>query len=441
MQAVQVNNSKTVKILYGKEEIELKVPASTEVLEGQNIPAVSNYDKAITDALANPISAPSLKELLDAKNPSTVAITISDITRPVPNKLFMPHLLKVLNDSGIKDSQIVIVIGTGMHRPSTPEERDILLGSEIISRVEVIDHIADDPEALLKISENPPISVCTRFVKADFRIVTGYIEAHFMAGFSGGRKGVCPALVDLKTIERFHGYKTLAAPKADNGILKGNPCHEIALEVAKRVGVDFLFNVSITKDRKIAGIYCGDLEEAHRIGCEEVSKNITVYIDEPYDFVITNGGGYPLDQNFYQTVKGMCTALPALGENSTLLVISECREKLGSKAYTDLLLQYNNDWEKFLKDIEEDSDITKLDQWELQMQTRVLKRIGLDKLWFVSDGIPYDIQKCISVTPILGPGNFQKRAQQAIDKYIEKNPNAKIAVIPEGPYVMIRKKP
>ena len=128
----------------------------------------------------------------------------------------------------------------------------------------------------------------------------------------------------------------------------------------------------------------------------------------------------------------MCAAMPALTENSTILIISKCSEKLGSKAYTDLLLRYNNDWKKFLKDIEKNSDTTMLDQWEFQMQTRVLKKIGIEKLWFVSDGIPYDIQNRISVTPILGPGNVKKRAQQTMDKYIEKNQNAKIAVIHQG---------
>ena len=430
---------KKIKILYDKEGMELNVPALAEVLEGQDIPAIANCDKAIQKALDSPIGSAPLKDLLHVKKPSTVAITISDITRPVPNKIFMPQLLKVLNTSDIKDSQIVIVIGTGMHRPSSPAEREILLGAEIIKRIEVIDHLSDSPETLTKVSDDPPVSLCKRFSDADFKIVTGYIEPHFMAGFSGGRKGVCPALVDLKTIEMFHGYKTLANPNAENGLLKDNPCHEIALKIAKTVGIDFLFNVSITKDRKIAGIYCGDLDKAHLVGCREVASWVTADIERGYDLVITNGGGYPLDQTFYQTVKGMCTAMPALNENSTLLIISHCGEQLGSDAYTNLMLRYNNDWKRFLVDIKVNSNHTDLDQWEFQMQARVLNHIGQKNLWFVSDGIADEIQKQISVSPILGQGDAQKRAQQAIDKYVENNPNAKIAVIPEGPYTMLRK--
>ncbi len=425
-------------MLYGRTKPALKVPVSTIVLEGRAVPALPAARSAVIEALAGPIGSAPLSELLAAKKPGTVAVTISDITRPVPNRQFLPAMLDVLNAAGIDDSQIVIVIGTGMHRPSTDAEREMLVGREILKRIEVIDHRGDDPQTLTKISDNPPISICRRFTEADFRIVTGYIEAHFMAGFSGGRKGVCPALVDLETIQRFHGYDTLADPAADTGNLENNPCHKIALQVAQTVGVDFLFNVAITHDHRIAGIYCGDLEEAHQAGCKQVAEWTTACIDEPFDLVITNGGGFPLDQTFYQTVKGMCTALPALGEHSTLLQVSHCGEKLGSDAYTDLMLQYDNDWRRFLADIETNRHETRLDQWEYQMQARVLARIGLEKLWFVSDGIPAEMQKHISVTPVLGPGNAQKRAQRAIDKYLAANPDARVAAIPEGPYTMLR---
>jgi nickel-dependent lactate racemase len=424
-------------MLYGADGLELRMPSSATVLEGQDIPAISNPATAVIQALARPIGSSSLVELIATKNPETVAITISDITRPVPNKIFLPPMIKILNECGIADRRIVIIIGTGMHRPSSATEREILLGRDILKRIEVIDHQAHDPTTLTKISDDPPISICRRFADADFRIVTGYIEAHFMAGFSGGRKGVCPALVDLETIQRFHGYDVLANPAADTGILEGNPCHEIALKVARTVGVDLLFNVAITRDRRIAGIYCGDLEKAHLAGCGQVAAWTTAVVDEPFDFVITNGGGFPLDQTFYQTGKGMCTALPALGKHSTLLMVSHCGEQLGSEPFTDLMLQYDNDWRKFLSDIEARRHETRLDQWGFQMHTRVLARIGQDRLWFVSDGIPDEIQKHISVTPILGPGSARQRAQRAIDEYLTANPGAKVAVIPEGPYTML----
>ena len=433
-------NVKTVEMLYGKEGMKLNVPASTVVLEGQQIPPLTESRTAVIKALETPIGCDSLAELIKAKRPTSVAITISDITRPVPNKQFLPAMLEVLNKAGVDDSQIVIIIGTGLHRPSSDGERELLIGQEILNRIETIDHLVADPKTLVQISDHPPISVCRRFAEADFRIVTGYIEPHFMAGFSGGRKGVCPALVDLKTVGRFHGYDTLASPFADNSILEGNPCHEIALKVARTVGVDFLFNVAITRDRDIAGIYCGHLTRAHQAGCRQVGEWNTAYVDEPFDFVVTNGGGFPLDQTFYQSVKGMCTALPALARGSTLLQVSHCREGLGSEAYTELMLRYDNDWHSFIENIKANRGKTDLDQWEYQMQARVLDKIGIENLWFVSDGIPAELQKQISVTAILSDEDAPIRAQRAIDQYMSSNPDARIAAIPEGPYVMLRKR-
>ncbi len=428
---------KKTEMPYGNRNIDIYVPASATILEGKNPLPLDSPADSVLQALNSPIGLPSLKELLIKKDPATVAITISDITRPVPNTIFLPVILQVLNECGINDSNIVIIIGTGMHRPSSDEERIHLVGKDILERIEVIDHRANDKGTLTQISSDPVVSVCRRFAEADFRIVTGFIEPHFMAGFSGGRKGVCPALVDLNTVQRFHGYKTLANSAAVTGNLKNNPCHDIALQVAKRVGVDFLFNVAITKDKQVAGIYCGDLELAHQAGCQQVAEWTTAKIRKKFDFVITNGGGFPLDQTFYQTIKGMCTALPALSKNSTLLQISSCSEGIGSEEFKNILLRYNNNWQQFLIDIESHSDRTDLDQWEYQMQARVLDLIGQDKLWFVSDGIAADIQKRISVNPILGNGSASERAQNAINRYCENNPNANIAIIPEGPYTML----
>ncbi len=434
-----MSKTQTVKMFYGKEGLTLTVPAEAAVLEGKPPPALPDPAAAVKRALAEPIGCAALAEIVAAKRPKTVAITISDITRPVPNKEFLPAMLEVLNAAGVADRQIVVIIGTGMHRPSTPQERQIILGEELLGRLEVIDHRAEDASTLVMVSDSPPVSVCRRFAEADLRIVTGYIEPHFMAGFSGGRKGVCPALVDLATVQRFHGYATLAHPKADNGILDGNPCHEIALAVAQAVGVDFLFNVAITRDRRIAGVYCGELVAAHLAGCRDVGRWTAATIAGPFDLVVTNGGGFPLDATFYQTVKGMCTALPALGEGSTLLIASDCSEQLGSPAYTELMLRYDNDWQRFLADIAARNQ-TQLDQWEFQMQAKVLARVGREHLWIASDGLAAETQEHIAVTPLLGGGTVQQRVQKAIDDFVAAYPTARIAIIPDGPYTMLKRR-
>ena len=429
---------KTVELLYGKEGMNLVVPDEAALLAGQEIPPLPQVERAVEEALACPIGAPSLGELVRARSPRTVAITISDITRPVPNKIFLPPMLRALKAAGVEPSQVVIIIGTGMHRPSTIQERESLVGREILQRVEIIDHTAHDPSTLTQVSADPAVSVNRRFMEADLRIVTGYIEPHFMAGFSGGRKGVCPALVDLKTIERFHSYATLAHPRADNGLLTGNPCHEIGLQIARLIGVDLLFNVALTPQREVAGIYCGDLEQAHLRGCEEVGQWTSALVDGPYDLVITNGGGFPLDQTFYQTVKGMVTALPALGQGSTLLQVSHCGEGLGSPAYEALMMRWGLCWQDFIAHLQAQEDETLLDQWELQMQCKVLARIGPQRLCFVSDNIEPSVQDCLAVNPVLGEGGARQRAQGFIDAFLAALPNARVAVIPEGPYTMLK---
>lgn len=430
---------KTVRLLYGKEGMVLSVPDHARVLEGKDVPALADPDRAVAEALAHPIGTPPLADLIATRRPRTVAITVSDITRPVPNREFLPVLLDVLNRVGVTDAQIVLVIGTGMHRASTAQEREILLGADILRRLEVTDHSAGDASTLVRVSDDPPVQVCRRFAEADFRIVTGYIESHFMAGYSGGRKGVCPALVDLGTIQRFHGFDTLSDPRADTGVLDGNPCHEIALRVARTVGVDFLFNVTITRDRRIAGIFCGDLVRAHEAGCREAAESTRADIDAPFDLIVTSGGGFPLDQTFYQSCKGMCTAMPGLTDRSTLLQVSHCGEQLGSPAFADIVLKWGRDWRGFLADLEAHRDVTHLDQWQFQMQARVLERIGVDRLWFVTDGLPPDVQRRIAIHPVLGEGDARVRAQRALDAYVAENPTARIGVVPDGPYTLLRR--
>lgn len=430
-------NRKTIRMRFARDGMELRVPASTAVLEGKPIPALPDPIGAVRDAMASPLGSPPLGKLVRRRRPRTVVITISDITRPVPNQVTLPAILAELNAAGVRDGQVTILIATGMHRPSTPAERLEMIGAEVLRRCEVIDHVADAAATLTRVSDDPPVSVTRLFVEADFRIVTGLIEPHFMAGYSGGRKGVCPGLVDLSTIQRFHGYRTLAHPLATTGVLDGNPCHEESLRVARLVGVEFLVNVAITHDRRLAGVYCGDMVEAHLAGVRDVAEWTTAVVDEPFDLIVTNGGGYPLDQSFYQTVKGMVCALPAAHEGSTILLASACNEGIGSPECTATIMRWGNDWRGFLRHIADPDNFVK-DQWQLQTQTRVLEKIGVDRLCFFCDALPADVQARLGVNPILGPGNAAQRMQRAIDAYIANHPHARIAIIPEGPYTQLQ---
>ena len=433
----------TARLRYGTGHLELELPERADVLTGPEIPALTDPESAVRNALASPIGCAPLSELLAEKQSALgrpiekVCITLSDITRPVPNALLITALLEVLSAAGIGDDAVTLVVATGMHRPSTPAELDTMLGADLQRRCRVVDHTAHDASTVTRVSDDPPVSVNTIYVEADFKIVTGLIEPHFMAGFSGGRKGVCPGLVDLETVSRFHGYHTMADPNSVEGRLKGNPCHDIAHHFAHRVGVDFLLNVAITHDREPAGVYAGDLDAAFLAGCRDVAAWTTAPLSQTYDLVVTSAGGYPLDKNFYQTIKGMCTAMPALAEDSTLLMVTACDE-IGEPAFTDLYDRFGPDWRAFLDHIRGTAGHTAKDQWEYQMQTRVLARVGQARLLLANDGLPLQTQRGLGVTPVAGEGDAVARAQRHLDAFVSARPDARVAVIPEGPYTMLR---
>ncbi|MEM1026657.1 MAG: nickel-dependent lactate racemase [Planctomycetota bacterium] len=430
------NHPSQVQLLYGKGTINLNLPHDAVRLDTPDIPALSDARRATLDALQNPVGSAPLRQIALEKKPETVVITISDITRPVPNEVLVTAILEELHAAGVSDAQCTVLIATGMHRPSTPEERQIMLGDALLQRIRVVDHEADDLSSVVRVSDSPPVGVNRLFVEADLKIVTGLIEPHFMAGFSGGRKGICPGLVDLDAVQRFHGFGVMGDPNSVEGRLDGNPCHEEAMRVAQLVGCDFLVNCAITHDRRPAGIYAGDMVEAHLAGCAQVADWNTARIDEPADLVVTNAGGFPLDTSFYQTVKGMVTALPAIAEGGELLIATAMHE-VGSPEYTELMHRYDGDWRRFLADIEA-TDQTAKDQWEFQMQTRVLERVGIDGLHVVGDGMITQEQAKLCVSPVAGTGSVQARLQRFVDDYAERNPAARVAVIPQGPYTMVR---
>ena len=428
--------SRSVDILFGTGRKPLRLPAGAEVLRGPEIPRAADPEGAVRAALTAPIGCASLREIAAAKRPASVVITMSDITRPVPNELLITAILEQLNAVGIDDGACTVLIATGMHRPSTERERQIMLGDALLARLRVVDHEADRTDTHVRVSDDPPVSVNRIYAEADLKIVTGLIEPHFMAGYSGGRKGICPGLVDLETVQRFHGHRTMGDPAATEGRMIGNPCHEIGMQVARQVGCDFLVNAAITHDRELAGVFAGDLVAAHEAGCQQVGAWTSAPVPVPFDLVVQSAGGYPLDESYYQTVKGMVTALPALHAGSRLLMCSPCTE-VGSPEFTGLMLRYGNDHEAFLRDIAA-SGRTEKDQWQFQMQTRVLQRIGRERLLLANDGLPMDVQRRLGVTPVEGDGDATARAQRYVDEFAAQHPDARIAVIPEGPYTMLR---
>lgn len=402
---------------------------------------VQNLDDEFKKSLASPAGSPSLLSLLKKKKPDSVCVVVNDITRPVPYAKFLPRLLSEIGSAGIAAGAVTLLVATGMHRPSTPEEKKEMFGPETAGRYRIVDHRADDPSCLvrtgLRTSSGTEINVNRTYADADFRILTGLIEPHFMAGFSGGRKSVCPGIVDLGTISKFHGHAFLSDPRAANGILEGNPCHAESLDAARAVRPDFIVNVAIDSRREIVGLFCGDLEAAHEEGVRFVRSLTEFPAAGDADIVVTCGGGYPLDSTFYQTVKGMVASLPFLKPGGVVITAAECKEGIGSREYRDLLFRYSSDWKKFLEDIGSSGVVLK-DQWELQMQTRLLERTGRENLVLCSEGIPAEDQGRMQVVPCEkfagSAGSIDEKIIRTIGFFTGRAKDPRVAVLPEGGY-------
>lgn len=390
---------KQIKVDFGDDFLDIKVPDNCEILTMPSMPCLVDSAASITTALNQPTGSPTISEIIQAKDKPagelTVCITVSDITRPVPYKGengFLLPLLALIEGAGVKRENIVIVIGNGMHRPSTLEERIYMYGPEVVDNYRIVDHDCEDDASLVlaaRTKRGTHVHLNKIFYEADVKIITGLVESHFMAGVSGGRKAVCPALVNTKTIEFFHSVGVLEDPKATNLILDGNPCHEEAMEVAKTVGVDFLVNVTLDKRLCMTGVFAGGLESAHMAAFEAMKQSVMIPIEKPYDIVITHAGY--VGRNHYQAVKAAVNAMPAVRDNGLIVMLADNVdvEPIGSQEYKTFLHMlkilgpdgYNNilqhpDW-KFTKD-----------QWEPEMWGKPYRKVGMDGLIYCSPQIP-----------------------------------------------------
>jgi nickel-dependent lactate racemase len=381
------------------------------------------------------VAGPTLSEALRGRRPGEVVVVVSDITRPVPYVQLLPELLREIEGEGVPRDEITILIATGMHRPSTAGERDEMLG-EAGRTHRVVDHRADDDSQLVELpgpsAAGATVRLNRRYVEAGFRLITGLVEPHFMAGFSGGRKAICPGLASLDTIQHFHGAAILGDPRAANGVLEGNPCHEEALSVARMVPPDFTLNVVLDRQRRVVRSFAGPLEEAHLAACDFVRDCACPMVHEQADVVVTSSGGHPLDATFYQCVKGFVSCLPAVKPGGHIIALGGCSEGIGSAEYADLMARYAGRWREFLEDIRRPGVFTK-DQWELQVHCRALEKVGQENLHFVTDGLsPGELSRLSVNGHGAEPGEVREVAQALLDELAGHE--ASVAVIPDGSY-------
>jgi hypothetical protein len=413
---------------YGKTGLMVDLPNDKVIgpLEIKNATPLANQSQAISDALSHPIGSKPLAEI--AKGKKTACILICDITRPVPNKVILPQILKTIEDAGVPRSGITILIATGLHRPNEGEELVELVGEDIANNYRVENHHGKETSEHDYLGITPkgvPVYIDSRYIRAELKITTGLIEPHLMAGYSGGRKVICPGIAGIETVKVWHGPKFLEHPNADCGIVEGNPVHEENTYIALMSGCDFIVNVCVDGNRQITWAGAGDMIKAWEAGVSFVRQVVRVAIKEPVDIVLTSCAGYPLDITWYQAVKGLIGALPILKKGGTIILVASLTEGLGSPEFQQVLSE-NPDLKAFKKRILE-TDYFVMDQWQLEEFAKVIEKC---KVKVFSKGLEHSVLSKCHVTPI-------DSVEQAIaDSLQEYGPSARIAVIPKGPYVL-----
>ena len=425
-----------VKFPYNNRHLEIIVPDNTTLYNTTYKEPTIEANKVVLMAIRNPIKSEPLSAILKKSESKSVVIVVSDITRPIPYASFLGVILKEIEDAGVLRNNIVILIATGMHRPSTITEREHMFGKSICEAYRIIDHEAEKEDDLVTIEGTSyagrTIELNRHFIEADFRIVTGLVEPHFMAGFSGGRKSICPGLCSLETVKAFHSFSFLDNPNSRNANLKDNPLHSEAISIARKIEVGFSINLILNKEHKVIDAIAGDIEESHKLACKVVSENACPEVEQEHDVVITSSGGYPLDATFYQCVKGMVSSLPVVKKNGTVVSLGSCLEGVGGNEYKSTLKKYSGNWKGFLSDSMNTKNVIK-DQWQFQMQTKVLEHVCEENLIFVTDGISNSELSKLSVNGVFAAeDHIQEKVQEIVDAFVKEGKT--LAVIPEGPY-------
>jgi nickel-dependent lactate racemase len=367
-----------VKLAYGESGLELAIDDSkleATIITPKDPPPLRDAHGAFKREVAAPLgAAPPLAELAASKGREirSVAIVIADHTRPVPDRLLVPWIVEEL---GIPDSAITIIVGTGTHRGSNPAELERMLGKEALNRFRVVNHDCNAKD-LVQVGKSACGGECwlnPLWVKADLRIATGFIEPHFYAGFSGGSKAVVPGIAGLKTVQHFHRASLIAHPQTTWGDVRANPLQALTREMLALCPPDFIVNVTLNLKKDITGVFAGEVRAAHDAGCAHALGEAMVPVTRTFPVVVTTNSGYPLDQNFYQTVKGISAAARIVAPGGTILVASECRVGLPPEGEFGKILSDQRTRDQLHESIKR-SERTRHDQWQVQTLLQCLEK-------------------------------------------------------------------
>ncbi len=416
------NPNKTI-IDYGRTGISLALNpeiADWTVIEPDNAAPLPDFKKAFHRAADKPIGSKPLADLISPSD--KVVIVTSDNTRPVPNKILIPEIIEACHSDY---ANFTILIGSGSHRPHAGAEVEQMLGRDIMRQCRVICHDASDDGVLKylgKTKSGIPVSMNKKYLDADKKIVIGFIEPHFFAGFSGGAKGICPALCGIDTIKAFHSYEIISDPLSNYGHFEDNPQQQAARDAAALAPPDFLINVTLNSAREITGIYAGDYLEAHRAGAKEVAAISTSLLDKKFPIVVTSNSGFPLDQNLYQTVKGIWAAFQVAEEGGSIVVVSECSQGIPSGSNFEKILSSHISPQLLLNMLERD-DFKMIDRWQAQKLAEMLLRVEIHLFSSLSTE---DTARC----QLIKMDNLDFGLRRLAVRY---GPKPFIAVLPKGP--------
>lgn len=416
-----------VTLDYGRTGLDVTLPDDRLIAPPLAIrPAepLADPEGAIARAIQNPIGSRPLAEIASGKK--SACIVICDITRPVPNPLILPPLLRTIEEAGIPRENITILIATGLHRPNEGEELVELVGEEIARTYQCVNHFGKDRDSHDFLGTTPkgvPVWIDKRYMQAELKITTGLIEPHLMAGYSGGRKVICPGIVALETVKVWHGPKFLEHPKADAGSVDGNPVHEENTRIAQMAGCDFIVNVCIDGKRRVTWVGAGDMIKAWESGVQFCRDVVKAGVPAPCDVVVTSCAGYPLDTTWYQAVKGLTGAMPIVKKGGTIVLAASLTEGLGSPEFQAQLADYEA---KGRYDTPSASETCEMDEWQLVMFKKVAAHCTVK---VITHGLPAETLKRCHVEPAV---SVEAAVAEALAAY---GPGARLAVIPKGPYV------
>ena len=419
-----------VQLLYGRQGLRITLPEGCRptIIEKSRMPIPEDPVALIHAAVDQPVGAAPLETL--AADAKSACILVCDITRPVPNGLFLRPLIERLTSAGVPREGITVLVATGLHRPNEGDELAELIGDPwVLENVSVVNHFARDDEGHVHMGTTPKGTVVRldrRFVEADVRIATGLVEPHLMAGYSGGRKVIAPGIAHAETITTFHNHRFMSDPAATNCRLDGNPLHEELLAIVKMVGGALALNTVIDDQRRLAFVSFGEIVESHLQAVDFVREYAEVQLPRRFRTVVTSAAGYPLDANYYQTVKGMVGPLDILEEGGDLIIASECSEGLGSAEFAAAQKRYiDGGMDAFLANIATKSHAS-IDEWQTQMQARLQSRA---EITLYSSGLSDEDRALTGVT-------LAESVEAAVARSIARHGDPEIAVIPEGPYVI-----